>query len=235
MKLMDHETRRRILLSSPLFDVLPTEALDDILSHATEKFVRRGQTVFQKEDEGSYMAAVLSGRIRISATSPDGREVTLNMIDTGEVFGDMALLDGKPRSADATALEDGCLLLVERRHFARYLASNNQLALRIIGVLCQRLRDTSETLGNFATLDLAGRLARKLLNLAAEYGRPSPPTGIRLEIKLSHTDLGRFVGSSRETVNKQMRAWEEVGVVARDAGRIVVCKPVALRRIAGQD
>ncbi len=234
MRQMDHESRRRLLLSSPLFDGLPRDALDDILGQAIEKLVRRGQTVFQQGDAGSYLVAVLSGRIRISATSPDGREVTLNMIDAGEVFGEMALLDGKPRSADATALEDSSLMMVERRHFLPYLTSSNELALRVINVLCERLRDTSETLGNFAMLDLPGRLARKLLSLAAEYGNPANGR-IRLEIRLSHTDLGRFVGCSRETVNKQMRAWEEDGIVAREGGRITVCKPGVLRRISGQD
>jgi len=234
MRQIDHDSRRRLLLSSPLFDALPREALDDILLQATEKSVRRGQTVFQKGDEGSYMVAVLSGRIRISATSPEGREVTLNLINPGEVFGDMALLSGNPRSADATALEDSTLMVVERRHFLPFLTSNNELALRVIDVLCKRLRDTSETLGNFAMLDLPGRLARKLLNLAGEYGK-SANGRIRLDIRLSHTDLGRFVGSSRESVNKQMRSWEEAGIVAREAGRIAVCKPAVLRRIAGQD
>jgi CRP/FNR family transcriptional regulator, cyclic AMP receptor protein len=234
MRQIDHDSRRRLLLSSPLFDALPHAALDDILLQASEKSVRRGQTVFQKGDEGTYMVAVLSGRIRISAASPEGREVTLNMIDAGEVFGDMALLDGKPRSADATALEDSNLMVVERRHFLSYLTSSNELALRVIDVLCERLRDTSETLGNFAMLDMPGRLARKLLSLAKEYGKPANGR-IRLEIRLSHTDLGRFVGSSRESVNKQMRAWEEDGIVAREAGRIAVCKPTILRRIAGQE
>ena len=125
-------------------------------------------------------------------------------------------------------------MMVERRHFVPYLTSNSVLATRIIDVLCERLRDTSETLGNFAMLDLPGRLARKLLSLAAEYGNSTSGRTL-LEIRLSHTDLGRFVGCSRETVNKQMRAWEEVGIVAREGGRIVVCKPAALKRIAGHD
>jgi CRP-like cAMP-binding protein len=146
----------------------------------------------------------------------------------------MALLSGKPRSADATALEDSTLMVVERRHFLPYLTSNNELTLRVIDVLCERLRETSETLGSFAMLDLPGRLARKLLSLAGEYGKTANGR-IRLEIRLSHTDLGRFVGSSRESVNKQMRAWEEDGIVAREGGRIAVCKPGVLRRISGQE
>ncbi len=230
---MDHEEKRKPLLSSGFFAALPPEAQDEILTQATERSVRRGQMVFQKGDAGSYMVAVLSGRVRMSDTSPDGREITLNLIDTGEVFGELALLDGKPRSADATALEDSRLLLVERRHFLPHLTSSHTLALRLIGVLCERLRDTSETLGNFAMLGLAERLAHKLLSLAVEYGQ-TISSGIRLDIRLSHTDLGRFVGSSRETVNKQMRAWEEEGIVARESGRIVLNKPNVLKRISGQ-
>jgi CRP/FNR family transcriptional regulator, cyclic AMP receptor protein len=234
MKLMDHEARRRVLLSSPLFGALPAEALDDILARSTERTIQRGQTIFQKGDTGSYLVAVLSGRVRMSATSSEGRELTLNMIDAGEVFGEIALLDGKPRSADATALEESSLILVDRRHFVPYLTSNIDVALRVVDILCERLRDTSEALGDFAMLDLAGRLARKLLRLAAEYGQSAVPP-IRLTIRLSHTDLGRFVGCSRETVNKQMRAWEEAGLVGREGGRIALRRPDILRRIAGQD
>jgi CRP-like cAMP-binding protein len=124
-------------------------------------------------------------------------------------------------------------MLVERQHFLPHLTSNPELVLRVIAVLCERWRETSETLGNFAMLDLPGRLARKLLNLASEYGS-STNGRIHLKIRLSHTDLGRFVGCSRETVNKQMRAWEDEGIVARDGGRIAICKPDVLKRIGGQ-
>lgn len=230
---MDPEARRRLLLSSPLFGALPRDAQDDILSRAVDRLVRRGRTIFQKGDEGSTMLAVLSGRVRISSTAPNGREVTLNMIDAGEVFGELALLDGKPRSADATALEDSRLIVVERRDFLPHLMVNHDLSLRLIDVLCIRLRETSETLGSFAMLDLSGRLARKLLSLAEEYGKPREG-GVRLEIRLSHTDLGRFVGGSRESVNKQMRAWEEEGIVARESSRVVLLRTAVLRRIAGQ-
>jgi CRP/FNR family transcriptional regulator, cyclic AMP receptor protein len=231
---MDHEKRRRPLLNCPLFDALPPAALDGILAQSTERSMRRGQVVFQKGDEGSYMVAVLSGRIRISVTSPEGREVTLNMIDAGEVFGEIALLDGKPRSADATTLEDSDLMIVERRHFLPFLKSDHDLALRVIDVLCGRLRTTSENLGNFAMVDLSGRLARTLLSLASEYGNTANGR-ILLGIQLSHTALGHFVGGSRETVNKQMRAWEEAGIVGREGRWIAIRDPVVLKRIAGQE
>ena len=228
---MDHEARRRLLLSCPMFGALSREAVDDILEQATERFVRRHQVIFHKGDAGSYMVAVLSGRMRISATSPEGREVTLNMIGAGEVFGELALLDGKPRSAGAIAAEDSHLMLVERRHFMPHVNNNQHVSLRLIEILCERLRATSETLGDFVMRDLQSRLARKLLALGQEYGATSNGR-TRLSIKLSHTDLGHFVGCSRETVNKQMRAWEEAGIVARDEGRIALCQPCELKRIA---
>jgi CRP-like cAMP-binding protein len=230
---MDRDTKRRHLLSSALFAALPADAREDLLSHAMERAVRRGQTVLQKGDAGSYMVWVLSGQVRISDTSPEGKEITLNMIDAGEVFGEIALLDGKSRSADAVASEDSHLIQLERRHFLPWLLSNHDLALRLIDLLCERLRNTTLALTNFVMLDLPERLAHKLLELAGEYGKISDGR-IRLEIRLSHSDLGRFVGCSRETVNKQMRAWEEKGILARETGRIVLFKPQVLKRIAGQ-
>ncbi len=133
------DIRRETLLSSTLFQAMRPEEFDGILKAAVDRRYRRGQTIFTKDDEGSSMMAVLSGRVRIGAMSPEGKEITLNMISAGEVFGEMALLDGKPRSADATAFEDVHLLVIERRHFVPYLEGDKDLALRLLTVLCERL------------------------------------------------------------------------------------------------
>ena len=107
--------------------------LDDILKLASERRVRRGQTIFQRGDNGSSLMAVLRGRVRISSLSGDGKEITLNVISPGEIFGEFALLDGKPRSGDAVAIEDTLLLVVERRHFMPFLART-----RILPSACWR-------------------------------------------------------------------------------------------------
>ena len=224
--------RRKELLSSSLFQAMRPEELDGILRLATERRFRRGQTIFQKDDPGSYMMAVLSGRVRIGAISLEGKEITLNMIDAGEVFGEIALLDGKPRSADATAIEDSHLLVIERRHFVPYLEGDKDLALRLLAVLCERLRQTSETLGDFVMFDLPARLGRTLIKLADDYGRPLGQ-GIRIGIKLSQNDLSRLVASSRESVNKQMRAWEDEGLVVKEGGLLVLPRPRELKRRVG--
>ena len=228
----ERDIRRKALLSSSLFQAMRPEELDGILRLATERRFRRGQTIFQKDDPGSYMMAVLSGRVRIGAISLEGKEITLNMIDAGEVFGEIALLDGKPRSADATAIEDSHLLVIERRHFVPYLEGDKDLALRLLAVLCERLRQTSETLGDFVMFDLPARLGRTLIKLADDFGRPLGQ-GIRIGIKLSQNDLSRLVASSRESVNKQMRAWEDEGLVVKEGGLLVLPRPRELKRRVG--
>ena len=228
----DRDIRRGALLSSSLFRAMQPGEIDSILRLATERRYRKGQTIFQKGDAGSSMMAVLGGRVRIGAISLEGKEITLNMIDAGEVFGEIALLDGKLRSADAVAIEDTVLLVIERRNFVPYLEGDKGLALRLLSVLCERLRQTSDTLGDFVMFDLPVRLGRTLVKLAHDYGRPVG-LGIRIGIKLSQSDLSRLVASSRESVNKQMRAWEDEGLVIKESGLLVISRPEVLKDRVG--
>ncbi len=227
---LERNARRAALQGSPLFDDMRPEELDEILKLATERRFRRGQTIFQRGDNGSSLMAVLRGRVRISSVSGDGKELTLNVINQGEIFGEIALLDGEPRSADATAIEDTLLLVVERRQFLPFLAQNQSLFLRLLAVLCARLRRTSTALEEIALFDLPVRLARVLLKLAQDYGRPGT-AGTRIDLKLSQRDLSNLVAASRESVNKQLRAWREAGTVDQEDGFIVLRRPADLRRL----
>jgi CRP/FNR family cyclic AMP-dependent transcriptional regulator len=224
--------KRDALLASPFFAHMRAEELDAIITFASERRVPKGSTIFTKGDPGTSMMAVLTGRVRVSSVSADGREVTLNVIDAGEIFGEIALLDGKPRSADATALDDTVLMVVERRHFLPFLLKNETLVERLLVVLCDRLRRTSGALEDLALLDLPARLSRLLLKLAQDYGRPTE-SGIRIDLKLSQRDLATLVASSRETVNKQLRGWREQGVVDIVGGYIVIREIAALEQLIG--
>src|SRR5208337_5078298 len=230
MAKLDDKAKRAALLSSTLFQAMSPDEITAILSIATDRVVPRGTVIFQKGDPGSSLMAVLKGRVRISTVSPDGKELTLNTIRAGEVFGEIALLDGKPRSADASAIEDTTLLVVERRNLVPFLRTNDDLYLRLLAVLCDRLRRTSMALEEIALLDLPGRLARLLLKLAGDYGRPAPG-GVRIDVKLSQRDLATLVASTRESVNKQLRVWREDGVLDLDAGYVVLRRPAALRAL----
>lgn len=227
------EAKHAALRASPLFQAMRAEELDEILRFALERRVPRGQTIFQKGDEGSSMMAVLRGRVRISVVSPEGREVVLNIINPGEVFGEIAMLDGKPRSADATAAEATELLVVERRHFLPFLRANDDLYLRLLGVLCERLRRTSIALEDVALFPLPTRLARLLLKLTQDYGRPGPG-GVRIEMKLSQRDISTLIAASRETVNKQLSQWREDGTLEIDGRSLIVRRPERLAALLEQ-
>jgi CRP-like cAMP-binding protein len=228
----DRATRREVMLASPFFQAMRPEELDAILGFASERRCARGSTIFLKGDPGSSMMAVLSGRVRVGNISQEGKELTLNVIGPGEIFGEIALLDGKPRSADVVAIEDTVLLVVERRHFLPFLLSHASLVERLLVVLCERLRRTSVALEEIALLDLPVRLARLLLKLADDYGRPLPGGGVRIDLKLSQRDLSSLVASSRESVNKQLRAWREDGTVDLREGHLLLLKPANLRLLA---
>ncbi len=230
MARLDRDARRTALLTSPLFQAMKPAELDEILKFASERRYRRGQMILQRGDEGSSLMAVLRGRVRISFFSGDGKEVTLNVIEPGEIFGEMALLDGLPRSADATAVAETLLLIVERRHFLPFLRQNDDLYLRLLAVLCDRLRQTSMALEDLALFDLPVRLARILLKLAEDYGRPGT-AGTRIDLKISQRDLSNLVASSRESVNKQLRQWRESGAVVIEGGLIVLRQPAELKRL----
>jgi CRP-like cAMP-binding protein len=178
------------------------------------------------------MIAVLSGRVRIGLNAVDGKEVTLNTIMPGEVFGEIALLDGKPRSADATAAEDSTLLMLERRDVLPFLTANPDLMLRLLIVLCDRLRQTSIALEDIALFDLPGRLARVVLKLADDYGRRASD-GVRIEIRLSQREISNLVAASRESVNKQLGAWRTQGVLGTDGSYMLLRDRAALEALVG--
>jgi CRP/FNR family transcriptional regulator, cyclic AMP receptor protein len=227
---LDRDAKRAALLSSPLFEAMKPDELDEVLKFCSERRVLRGTSLLQKGDPGSSMMAVLTGRVRVSSVSAEGKEITLNVINPGEVFGEFALLDGKPRSADCSAMEETTLLVLERRNYLQVLHRNEDLYLRLIAVLCEKLRRTSMALEELALFDLPARLARLLLKLAEDYGRPVGKE-IRIEFKMSQRDIANLVASSRESVNKQLKVWRDDGVVGFDGRYLILRRPEELRAL----
>jgi CRP/FNR family cyclic AMP-dependent transcriptional regulator len=223
--------RRTILRNHALFAHLTSGEVDQLLAHARVAHYRHGEVIFHKASPGTGMMAVLAGQVRISAPSPDGREIVLNMINAGEVFGEIALLDGKDRTADAVAQTDCELLVIERRSFVPFLTSNPEVALRLLAVLCDRLRRTTEQVEDMLFRDLPSRLAKKLLSLAATSDERTPG-GARIATRLSQRELGTMVGMSRESVNKQLRHWQLDGIVASEQGCILLMDERALQNLA---
>ncbi|MFC5316247.1 Crp/Fnr family transcriptional regulator, partial [Azospirillum rugosum] len=140
------------------------------------------------------------------------------------IFGEIALLDGRPRTADAVAIGDCVLLVIERRDFVPFLERSPQVAIKMLEVMCDRLRQTSLLVEDLALLDLPQRVARLLVRLGASYGRRTAD-GLRIDLKLSQKDLGNLIATSRESINKQLRVWQDEELIAVEHGYITLLRP----------
>jgi CRP/FNR family transcriptional regulator, cyclic AMP receptor protein len=209
----------------PLFAGLDVGARERLAAYAVTRKYERGATIFQKGSPGSCLFAVASGVVRIGVPSSEGRDAVFSLIGEGDIFGEIALLDAQPRTADAQAFTDCELMLVDRRHFMPLLEAQPKLALKIIEVLCARLRRTSEQVEDLMFLDMKSRLVKSLLRLSATV----KPTG---KIAITQRELSQIAGLSREETNKQLRIWAKDSWVRLERGGITVLRPDALAAMA---
>ncbi|HVY56376.1 MAG TPA: Crp/Fnr family transcriptional regulator [Xanthobacteraceae bacterium] len=218
--------KRRILLQHPLFGKLGPDLVDRLSAYAKSKSVKRGATIFAKGDPGTSLFAICAGSVKIGVPSLAGRDAIFNVLNAGEIFGEIALLDGQPRTADAVAASDCELLVIERRDFLPVVHNHPEIALKLIEVLCSRLRHSSEQVEDVMFLDLPGRLAKTLLRLAEQGGRRDR------RVPITQREIGQIIGMSRESTNKQLRNWEQHNWVRLERGGIVVLAPEALAEVA---
>jgi CRP/FNR family cyclic AMP-dependent transcriptional regulator len=224
---VDLTATRALLCTNHLFGVLEPADLDALLSRAIVRRIARNELVVRRGDPGAGPIIILSGRVRISVTSETGKEVTFAVLGPGEVLGEMSLLDGADRCADATAVEGCVVLVIDRGRFMRLLRSNPDASLRLAAALCRRLRESNTAFEDKTSLNLASRLAKTLLRLAQDHGTASA-RGIRIGVKLSQSDLSSLVGATRAKVNRQLRQWEEAGVLQKEGRCLVISQPDAL-------
>jgi CRP/FNR family cyclic AMP-dependent transcriptional regulator len=229
---VSHADRRRIMAENFLLGHLSAAELDKLVTYTRIERFRAGRPIFAKGDPGDSMMAVLEGRVKISSPSDEGKEIVLNIIGPGEVFGEIALLDGKERTADAAAMTDCELLVLSRRDFLPFLQRNNDVCLLLLGVLCERLRRTSEQVEDVLFRHLESRLAKALLRLAHGAEGNGEGTRLRIDVKLSQRELGNLVGATRESVNKHLHVWQRQGIISLDKGTIVIEDVDALTRYA---
>ena len=213
---------RQVLRRSRLFERLGDSEIDAILAHATVARQAEGDQIFAKGDPGNSMMAVLKGRVVISAPSPDGRQVVLTVMREGDLLGEIALLDGNQRTADATAAVDCELLVVPRRSLLALLERRPDLCIDLLILLCERLRRTNEQVEDLAFLDLEARIAKVLVRLIEESGGDDHSSTKPVGVKISQRALGELVGGSRESVNKHLQDWKRSGIIAIEKGAIVI-------------
>jgi len=217
--------KRDIFSRHPMFGNLPAGDIDMLAGYARIERFRKGATIFHKGDPGVGLMAVLSGQVKISVPSAEGKEAVLNIIRAGQVFGEIALLDGQSRTADAVAMTDCDLLVLDRREFVPLLRANPDLALRIMELLCARLRRTSEQVEDVMFLHLEGRLAKALLRLSEDQGDAGAPSA---KVAITQRELGQMIGMSRESTNKQLQDWQRQGWVRLIKGGVELLDRAAL-------
>ncbi|OIP12582.1 MAG: hypothetical protein AUK53_07410 [Betaproteobacteria bacterium CG2_30_59_46] len=227
-----NETRfdmRALLSRCVLFGSMEPDELDQLLQFARFETIEAKQVAFHKGSHGNEMFAIAGGRVKISTFSLDGKEILFDILESGDVFGELSLLDGKERSASVTAIERCRLLVLEQRHFLLFLENNPRIGIKMLAALCERLRATNKTLEDACFLDLPARLAKKLLYLVRNRGTEKESRFL-MEFKLSQEELGNLVGASRESINKQMRIWEDDDIIRTERGYIHILQPTYLEQ-----
>jgi CRP/FNR family transcriptional regulator, cyclic AMP receptor protein len=222
--------KRALLANHPLFGQLALDELERLVAYM--RLVRQPPrtVLFRKGDPGTHMVVVVRGRVKVCTHSEDGKELVLNLINPGEVVGEIALLDGADRTADAVTLVDSDLLILERRDFIPFLKRHPDACMRLLAVLCERVRRTSELLEEALFLEGSSRLAKRLVHLAEVFGK-AVPGGVKIDISLSQQQLGNMVGMSRESMNKQLKQWRQDDLIRIEDGRYVLTNLDALRDI----
>ena len=226
-----HQEKRQIFERHFLFGKLSASEIDSLISYARVERYVIGREIFAKGSPGQSLMAVLHGSIKISSLSNEGKEIVFAIYNTGEIFGEIGVLDGEERSADATAMTDCELLVLNRRDFLRVLEDRADLCMIMLRILCQRLRQTSEQVEDVMFRHLESRLAKRLLHLAESASLQGLQQSTSVELHVSQRELGNMAGGSRESVNKILQNWHRQGLIDLGKASVLIRDIEALRRL----
>lgn len=231
---LDQSERQALIRRSFLFKDVAQPILERLAALSVTRKLDRREALFNRGEEGDALYAVVEGLVRIWVGSDSGKELTFSIMEPGDVFGEIALLDGLPRTANATAQEATLLLVIQRSAFLSVLDSEPILARHIIELLCERMRKKTDLLSDFAFADLPVRLARKLGELVVAHAEIDGNQA-RLGRRFSQTELAQMLGVSREAINKQLAAWSHKGIVSTEDGGLTILDLATLREHAAID
>ena len=205
-----------VLRKVPLFSDLSEGDLASFAEVTREREYPKNSVILFEDDPGDSLYIVSTGQVKVVLIGEDGREVILSVLGDGDFFGEMALIDDEPRSAHVIAMKDSQLLVLRRDDFQAQVAMHPQIALKLLRVLVQRLRRADEKIGGLVLLDVNGRVARLLLDLADESGGP------KITRRLTHHTIAQMIGSSRETVSRAMRELVDRGLIETTRREIAI-------------
>lgn len=226
---MEAETESAYLKQVYIFAGLSDEDIQALMSVARKRTFRSGEVIFHRDDPGQVLYVIKEGKVKICLISPDGQEISLVVFGKGEYFGELALLDGLPRSADAIALERVECYTLQRSDFHNAIMKSPKIAIQVLEVLSRRLRSTDQQVEDLIFLDVYGRVAKKLLELAEAHG-VKVDDGIRIDVRLTQQELASMVGASRESVNKVIGYFMDKQFISTDKHRITLHRLADLKR-----
>ena len=229
-KSASYDQKRNIFERHFLFGKLAASEIDVLISYSHVERYRAGREIFAKGSPGQSLMAVLRGSVKISSLSDSGKEIVFTIFNAGEIFGEIAMLDGDERSADATALTDCELLVLNRRDLLPVLENRADLCMILLKVLCRRLRLTTEQVEDVMFRNLESRVAKALVQLAESVGLRgihNPSVGLHL----SQRELGNMAGGSRESVNKHLQIWHRQGLIELRKSSIMIRDLEAIKRL----
>jgi CRP/FNR family cyclic AMP-dependent transcriptional regulator len=225
-----HAQKRDLFQRHYLLGRLDPGEIDALATRARIEQYPAGREIFAKGSPGRSMIAVLRGSVKIASLSPAGKEIVLNIIYAGEIFGEIAVIDGAERTASALAMTECELLLLDRRDVLPLFERHPEICMMLMRILCQRLRQTSEQVEDVLFRSLEARLAKTLLQVAGGAGR-GELRGSSAGFRLSQRELATMAGGSRESVNKQLQLWHKAGLIALGKGSIAIRDTTALARL----
>ncbi|MFZ0257203.1 MAG: Crp/Fnr family transcriptional regulator [Gammaproteobacteria bacterium] len=204
-------------LDSPLFPELTSESLKQIAAHGTMRTYPKNTVLIHEGDQTDSFYVILKGKVKVYASDEDGKEIILNIQGAGKYFGELALIDSAPRSASVMTMEPSKLAVVSRADFEGFLTQNPRIAIELIRSLAQRVRSLTESVKSLALLDVYGRVARTLLDLATEEEGE-----LAVRQRLTHQDIANMVGASREMVSRIMKDLTNGGYIRIEDRRISI-------------
>lgn len=217
-----------LLQKVSLFHDVEQAELDRIASLLTPREVPKDAHIVTQDEPGDSMFIIAKGRVKVVLFGDNGREVILTILKAGEFFGEMALLDDQPRSANVVAQEDATVLVLKRDDFSQHLLDSPKTSLNVMAELCRRLRRADEIIGNLATLDVYGRVAHIMIDLAKKDGE-EVEEGILIKERPTQQDIASMIGTSRETVSRVLSEFQRRGFVEMRGREILLS-----RKFAGQ-
>jgi len=228
-KAMEAESEITYLKQVDLFAGLSDADIQELSNVARKRTFRSGEVIFHRDDPGQVLYIIKEGKVKICLISPEGQEISLVVFGKGEYFGELALLDGLGRSTDAIALEKVECYTLQRSDFHKAIMKNPLIAIKVLEVLSKRLRNTDQQVEDLIFLDVYGRVAKKLLELANTHG-VKVETGIRIDVRLTQQELASMVGASRESVNKVLGYFTDKQFISTDKHRITLHRLADLKR-----